>query len=332
MSTSEPLLSVENLCVEFKTRAGIARVLDGVDLSLREGETLGVVGESGCGKSMTALSIMQLVPNPPGQIVNGSIKFLNEELVGSDAKRMRALRGNRISMIFQEPMTSLNPVFTIGNQIAETIRIHEGLSTGAALERAVDMLKAVRIPAAEQRVHEFPHQLSGGMRQRVMIAMALACRPDVLIADEPTTALDVTVQAQIFDLLVDLQKENGTAIILITHNIGAIAEMADRVAVMYAGRKIEEGPVDAILNNPKHPYTHGLIACVPHLDVDDTSVDTDLAEIPGIVPAILKLGVGCAFAPRCQHAMDRCRLEQPASTEVEQGHSVRCFLHDREAQ
>jgi peptide/nickel transport system ATP-binding protein len=332
MSTAEALLSVENLCVEFKTRAGIARVLDGVDLSLREGETLGVVGESGCGKSMTALSIMQLVPNPPGQIVNGSIKFLNEELVGSDAKRMRALRGNRISMIFQEPMTSLNPVFTIGNQIAETIRIHEGLSTGAALERAVDMLKAVRIPAAEQRVHEFPHQLSGGMRQRVMIAMALACRPDVLIADEPTTALDVTVQAQIFDLLVDLQKENGTAIILITHNIGAIAEMADRVAVMYAGRKIEEGPVDAILNNPKHPYTHGLIACVPHLDVDDTSVDTDLAEIPGIVPAILKLGVGCAFAPRCQHAMDRCRLEQPAPTEVEQGHSVRCFLHDREAQ
>ncbi len=332
MSNSEPLLSVESLCVEFKTRAGVARVLDGVDLSLRKGETLGVVGESGCGKSMTALSIMQLVPNPPGRIVDGSIKFQNEELVGSEAKRMRALRGNRISMIFQEPMTSLNPVFTIGDQIAETIRIHEGLSTSAALERAVDMLKAVRIPAAEQRVHEFPHQLSGGMRQRVMIAMALACRPDVLIADEPTTALDVTVQAQIFDLLVDLQKETGTAIILITHNIGAIAEMADRVAVMYAGRKIEEGPVDAILNNPQHPYTRGLISCVPHLDVDDASIDADLAEIPGIVPAILKLGVGCAFAPRCQHAMDRCRLEQPASTEVEQGHSVRCFLHDQGAQ
>ena len=332
MSISEPLLSVENLCVEFKTRAGIARVLDGVDLSLRKGETLGVVGESGCGKSMTALSIMQLVPNPPGQIVDGSIKFQNEELIGCEAKRMRALRGNRISMIFQEPMTSLNPVFTIGDQIAETIRIHEGLSTSAALERAVDMLKAVRIPAAEQRVHEFPHQLSGGMRQRVMIAMALACRPDVLIADEPTTALDVTVQAQIFDLLVDLQKETGTAIILITHNIGAIAEMADRVAVMYAGRKIEEGPVDAILDNPQHPYTRGLIACVPHLDVDDTSVDTDLAEIPGIVPAILKLGVGCAFAPRCQHVMDRCRLQRPVSTEVELGHTVRCFLHDQGAQ
>jgi peptide/nickel transport system ATP-binding protein len=320
----QPILSVENLCVEFKTRSGTARVLDGVDLTLAQGETLGIVGESGCGKSMTALSIMRLVPSPPGRIVAGTISLRGEPLLAASDHRMRQLRGNRISMIFQEPMTSLNPVFTIGDQIAEAVRLHEPVSRREAQARAVDMLKAVRLPDPGQRVHDYPHQLSGGMRQRVMIAMALACKPDVLIADEPTTALDVTVQAQIFDLLSDLKRQNGTSIILITHNIGAVAEMADRVAVMYAGRKIEEGPVASVLTNPQHPYTRGLIACVPHLD---SGGDADLAEIPGMVPSILKLGAGCAFAPRCAHAMDRCRVEQPATTAANAAHTVRCFLH-----
>ena len=325
MTDSEPILRVDNLCVEFKTRAGTARVLDGVDLTLAQGETLGIVGESGCGKSMTALSIMRLVPTPPGRIVEGQINLRGEELLTVSDQRMRELRGNRVSMIFQEPMTSLNPVFTIGDQISEAVRLHEAISRAAAAAKAVEMLRVVRIPDAEQRVHDYPHQLSGGMRQRVMIAMALVCRPDVLIADEPTTALDVTVQAQIFDLLSDLKQRSGTSIILITHNIGAIAEMADRVAVMYAGRKVEEGPVASVLTNPQHPYTRGLIACVPHLH--DGEMDTDLAEIPGMVPSILKLGMGCAFAPRCTHAMDRCRVEQPSVTPVTGTHSVRCFLH-----
>jgi peptide/nickel transport system ATP-binding protein len=325
MTASDPILRVENLCVEFKTRAGTARVLDGVDLTLAQGETLGIVGESGCGKSMTALSIMRLVPTPPGRIVEGHISLRGEQLLTATDQRMRALRGNRISMIFQEPMTSLNPVFTIGDQIAEAVRLHEPISSAAAAAKAIEMLRVVRIPDPEQRVRDYPHQLSGGMRQRVMIAMALACKPDVLIADEPTTALDVTVQAQIFDLLSDLKRQNGTSIILITHNIGAIAEMADRVAVMYAGRKVEEGPTAEVLANPQHPYTRGLIACVPHLH--DGEMDADLAEIPGMVPSILKLGSGCAFAPRCANVMDRCRIEQPAATPISAAHSVRCFLH-----
>lgn len=320
------ILNIRNLCVEFRTRGGTARVLDGVDLQLGAGETLGIVGESGCGKSMTALSIMRLVPSPPGAIVDGSIRFRGDDLRHVDEAHMRRIRGNRISMIFQEPMSSLNPVFTVGDQIAETVRLHEGLSARAARSKAVEMLRAVRIPDPERRAAEFPHQLSGGMRQRVMIAMALACRPDILIADEPTTALDVTVQAQIFDLLSELKERHGTAIILITHNIGAVAQMADRVAVMYAGRKIEEGPVDAVLSNPKHPYTRGLIACVPHLDGSDTN--GDLAEIPGMVPSILKLGQGCAFAPRCANAMDRCLISQPTANELAPRHMVRCFLHE----
>lgn len=327
MTDNGPILRVKNLCVEFKSRAGTARVLDGVDLTLAQGETLGIVGESGCGKSMTALSIMRLVPTPPGRIVEGTINLRGEELLTASEQRMRQLRGNRISMIFQEPMTSLNPVFSIGDQIAEAVRLHEPISGAAAAAKAVEMLRSVRIPDAEQRVHDYPHQLSGGMRQRVMIAMALVCRPDVLIADEPTTALDVTVQAQIFDLLSDLKQRNGTSIILITHNIGAIAEMADRVAVMYAGRKVEEGPVASVLTNPQHPYTRGLIACVPHLHDGEAEMDADLPEIPGMVPSILKLGMGCAFAPRCTSAMDRCRVEQPSATPVTGTHSVRCFLH-----
>ena len=253
MSESEALLSVSDVVVDFNTRHGKARVLDHVTLSLNSGEILGVVGESGCGKSMTALSIMGLVPNPPGKVTSGSIKLAGRELVGIRPEDMRDIRGKEIGMIFQEPMSSLNPVFTVGDQIAESVRLHESVSNRAAMDRAVEMLRAVKIPEAEARAKAYPHQLSGGMRQRVMIAIALACRPRVLIADEPTTALDATVQAQIFDLLQDLQRDMGTAIIMITHDMGAIAEMADQVAVMYAGRVIEQGSVDVVLSNPQHP-------------------------------------------------------------------------------
>ena len=252
---SAPLLELSDVEVEFRTRDGIARVLDRVGFSLSAGATLGIVGESGCGKSMTALTIMRLVPQPPGRIAGGTIRLDGEDLLAATEARMREIRGNEVSMVFQEPMTSLNPVFSVGDQIAETVRLHQGLSKRAALDRAVEMLAAVGIPVPERRVREYPHQLSGGMRQRVMIAIGLACGPRVLIADEPTTALDVTVQAQIFDLLVDLKERTGTSIILITHDMGAIAEMAERVVVMYAGRIVEEGPVDVILEDPLHPYT-----------------------------------------------------------------------------
>jgi len=327
VSEQRPLLEVEGLRVEFKTRNGIARVIDDLHLSVMPGETLGVVGESGCGKSMTALSIMGLVPIPPGRIAAGKIMLDGEDLLQVSESRMREVRGNEISMIFQEPMTSLNPVYSVGNQIAETARLHEGLSARAARDRAVEMLHAVGIPAPDKRVDEFPHQLSGGMRQRVMIAMALTCKPRVLIADEPTTALDVTVQAQIFDLLQDLQEQTGTAIILITHDMGAIAEMAHRAMVMYAGRKIEQASVDEILTNPKHPYTQGLIACVPHMTSNPNPEPARLQEIPGVVPAMTALGKGCPFAPRCAHAMDQCRSQMPNIETVDENHLAACHLN-----
>ena len=327
MSEQRPLLEVEGLRVEFKTRNGIARVIDDLHLSVMPGETLGVVGESGCGKSMTALSIMGLVPIPPGRIAAGKIMLDGEDLLQVSESRMREVRGNEISMIFQEPMTSLNPVYSVGNQIAETARLHEGLSARAARDRAVEMLHAVGIPAPEKRVDEFPHQLSGGMRQRVMIAMALPCKPRVLIADEPTTALDVTVQAQIFDLLQDLQEQTGTAIILITHDMGAIAEMAQRAMVMYAGRKIEQASVDEILTNPKHPYTQGLIACVPHMTSNPDPEPARLQEIPGVVPAMTALGKGCPFAPRCAYVMDRCRSQMPNIETVDENHLAACHMN-----
>ena len=308
---STPLLELRDVEVEFRTRHGVARVLDRVGFSLPAGSTLGIVGESGCGKSMTALTIMRLVPQPPGRIAGGSILLDGENLLAATEERMREIRGNEVSMVFQEPMTSLNPVFPVGEQIAETVRLHQGLGRRAALERAVEMLAAVGIPAPERRVREYPHQLSGGMRQRVMVAIGLACGPRVLIADEPTTALDVTVQAQIFDLLVDLKERTGTSIILITHDMGAIAEMADRVVVMYAGRIVEEAPVERILEDPLHPYTRGLITCVPHLEERPSPERRPLAEIAGMVPALTALGRGCAFAPRCAHAIDRCRREAP---------------------
>jgi oligopeptide/dipeptide ABC transporter ATP-binding protein len=329
MSPPAPLLEIDDLRVEFKTRGGITRVIDNLGISLMPGETLGVVGESGCGKSMTALSIMGLVPIPPGRVARGRIRLDGEDLLAAKEARMRQVRGNEISMIFQEPMTSLNPVYSVGNQIAETALLHEGLSRKEAKDRAVEMLYAVGIPAPEKRVNEFPHQMSGGMRQRVMIAMALTCRPRVLIADEPTTALDVTVQAQIFDLLRELQEQTGTAIILITHDMGAIAEMAHRAMVMYAGRKIEEAPVEQILTDPRHPYTRGLIACVPHMTRDPEPEPPPLKEIPGVVPAMTSLGRGCPFAPRCEHADDRCRAEMPATRSIAEAHLAACWLSER---
>ncbi len=330
MTVAQPLLEIEGLRVEFDTRDGVARVIDDLDISLMAGEVLGIVGESGCGKSMTALSILGLVPVPPGRIAAGSIRLDGEDLLRVSERRLREVRGNEISMIFQEPMTSLNPVFSIGDQIAETIILHENSSKAEAWNRAVKMLEAVGIPAAEQRAREYPHQMSGGMRQRVMIAMALACQPRVLIADEPTTALDVTVQAQIFDLLSDLRDDTGAAIILITHDMGVIAEMTERVVVMYAGRKVEDGPVAEILGRPLHPYTIGLIACVPHLHVNPPLERPPLLEIPGVVPSMTKLGQGCPFAPRCEHAMDKCRAEMPPRLNVSAQHNVACWLVEGE--
>ena len=321
-----PLLSVGDVVVDFRTRAGAARVLDHVSLDVAAGEVLGIVGESGCGKSMTALSIMGLVPNPPGKVTSGSIRLEGRELVGLSERELCDIRGRDIGMIFQEPMSSLNPVLTVGEQIAESVRLHEGAGKRAAMARAVEMLRAVEIPEAEMRARAYPHQLSGGMRQRVMIAIALACRPRVLIADEPTTALDATVQAQIFDLLQDLQRDTGTAIILITHDMGAIAELADRVAVMYAGRVVEKGAVRTVLSHPEHPYTQGLITCVPHLEPDPPPERAPLPEIPGVVPALTALGRGCAFAPRCPARIDRCTAEKPPLEETEGGHLAACWV------
>jgi peptide/nickel transport system ATP-binding protein len=319
------MLKIKDLVVDFKTRAGNARVLNHVSLELMNGEILGIVGESGCGKSMTALSVMGLVPSPPGNVTGGSISLEGEELTTASNKRMREIRGGIISMIFQEPMTSLNPVFKVGDQIAECVLLHEDVTNAEAWQRAVEMLTKVGIPEPEIRANSYPHELSGGMRQRVMIAMALSCHPRVLIADEPTTALDVTVQAQIFDLLKDLQKETGTAIIMITHDMGAIAELADRVAVMYAGHIIESGPTNEILTNPQHPYTRGLIACVPHLEEDPSELRPYLSEIKGVVPSLTDLGKGCAFADRCAYKTPECEVQQPLIEAVAEGHSVACY-------
>jgi peptide/nickel transport system ATP-binding protein len=325
-----PLLDVRGLSVEFQTRGGVARVLESVSFSLGHGETLGLVGESGCGKSMTALAVMRLIPDPPGRITEGELLFDGTDLMTLDDRAMRQIRGNRVSMIFQEPMTSLNPLYTVGEQIAEAVRLHQRVDRAAATERAVQMLEAVGIPAARRRVGEYPHQFSGGMRQRVMIAMALACNPGVLIADEPTTALDVTVQAQIFDLISDLRERTGTAVILITHDMGAIAEMADRVAVMYAGRIVEEGTVAEVLEQPLHPYTQGLIACAPGRRT--AAWGEPLEEIRGTVPSLLERRGGCAFADRCKHVMPKCRIALPAETVLDGGRRrVLCWLHADEA-
>jgi peptide/nickel transport system ATP-binding protein len=321
----ETVLDVKNLKTVFFTNSGLFKAVDDVSFSVRRGETLAIVGESGCGKSVTALSIMRLVPDPPGRIVGGSVTLEGTELLGLDEDKMRAIRGNRISMIFQEPMTSLNPVMRIGDQITEAVRLHRNTTRKEAWAKAVEMLRLVRIPEPERRATEYPHQLSGGMRQRAMIAMALACRPALLIADEPTTALDVTIQAQILALILELQRELGTGLILITHDLGVVAQTAQRVIVMYAGKKVEEASVEALFENPRHPYTRGLMASMPAVLSFGSKADARLVEIPGMVPSLTNLPPGCAFAPRCPLAIDRCRAEYPPLQDWGDNHFAACW-------
>lgn len=308
---SDTILDVKNLRVEFNTRDGIVPVLDNLSFSLDRGERIGFVGESGCGKSMTALALMGLLPSI-GRVASGQILFKGQDIVNASTKRMQDIRGNEISMIFQEPMTSLNPVFTIGSQIAEVLHRHRNMDKSEALKTAVDLLDAVKIPDARNRIASYPHQMSGGQRQRVMIAIALACEPEILIADEPTTALDVTVQAEIFDLLRDIGVQTNTAMILITHDMGAVRQMAQRMLVMYAGRKVEEGTVDQIIKSPRHPYTKGLISCVPHIRKGADRLPNTLPEIDGIVPDITSFGKDqCLFAPRCERLTQQCLDRKP---------------------
>jgi oligopeptide/dipeptide ABC transporter ATP-binding protein len=321
----DSVLKIEGLCVDFETRRGTIRVLDHINLKVNPGESLGVVGESGCGKSMTALSVMRLIPSPPGRISAGRVFLKEKNLLDISEKQMRDVRGNEISMIFQEPMTSLNPVFKVGMQISENIQRHQGVQKSEAKDRAVEMMRAVRIPAARRRIRQYPHELSGGMRQRVMIAMALSCEPSVLIADEPTTALDVTVQAQIFDLLQDIKERMNTAIILITHDMGVIAEVTQRVIVMYAGHKVEEGPVREIIDNPQHPYTQGLIGCAPHIKTDPGQVREELNEISGVVPDLSLLDGKCPFRPRCSKVLPQCSEQMPSEMKAGENHLVTCW-------
>jgi oligopeptide/dipeptide ABC transporter ATP-binding protein len=331
---SAPVLEVEDLRTEFRTPAGPVRAVDGVSFTVRGGETLCIVGESGCGKSVTSLSILRLVPDPPGRIVGGRVRFGGRDLLALPESEMERIRGNEISMIFQEPMTSLNPLHTVGRQVSEAIALHAGLSRREARAKAVEMLRGVSIPDPERRASAYPHQLSGGMRQRVMIAMALSCTPKVLIADEPTTALDVTIQAQILDLIRDQQRRLGTAVVLITHDMGVVAETADRVVVMYAGRKVEEAGAADLFERAAHPYTRGLLGSIPHLDDAARSRGARrprLNEIKGTVPSLARLPPGCSFAPRCAFADDRCREASPPIAPHRPGHLVACWHAERVA-
>ncbi|HQZ98178.1 MAG TPA: ABC transporter ATP-binding protein [Pyrinomonadaceae bacterium] len=321
------LLEVTNLRTQFPTRAGLVKSVDGVSFSIGEGELLGLVGESGCGKSITALSIMRLI-SKPGKITSGSIKFKGEDLTTATDERLREIRGNDIAMIFQDPMTSLNPVFTVGEQIAEALRLHRKLDKKKAWEAAIQAMREVSIPSPERRVNDYPHQLSGGMRQRVMIAMALACDPDLLIADEPTTALDVTIQAQILELLNELRRSRKLAILLITHDLGVVAEVADRVCVMYTGKIVEESGVNELFEDPKHPYTRGLLRSVPKLTDAGTAKAVRLQTIEGTVPSPTNLPFGCHFAPRCEQRMEICVEGEIPLTPLPNGVKVRCVLHD----
>ena len=318
----EPLLQITNLKTYFYTDEGVSRAVDGMDLQLNRGKTLGVIGESGCGKSVTALSLMQLIPRPPGKIIDGQVWFKGENLLTKSTAEMRAIRGDDIAMIFQEPMTSLNPVFTIGNQICESIIQHQKLEKTAAREKAIDSLRSVGIPSPEKRINEYPHQMSGGMRQRAMIAMALACEPDLLIADEPTTALDVTIQAQILELMRRIKDEMGMAMMMITHDLGVVAEVADDVVVAYAGKAVEYADVISIFKKPHHPYTRALYDSIPRLT--DTR-KRRLEVIHGVVPNPLHFPSGCRFHPRCKFAKDFCKTEEPTLQTVASGHKVRCF-------
>jgi peptide/nickel transport system ATP-binding protein len=324
------LLEVENLQTHFRTPDGVNRAVDGLTFQVEAGETVAIVGESGCGKSVTSMSILRLIPEPPGKIA-GSIRFDGRELLDIPEHEMRDIRGNDISMIFQEPMTSLNPVLTVGRQIGETLRLHQGLDRRAAEKRAIEMLALVGIPDARRRAADYPHALSGGMRQRVMIAIALACNPKLLIADEPTTALDVTIQAQILDLMRDLKVRVGAAIMLITHDLGVVAEVAEQVVVMYAGRKVEEASVRDLFRKPRHPYTQGLLGAVPKLGSSLDGTATRLSEIPGVVPSFTGRIAGCVFAARCAFATDLCRESAPALEEKAPGHLAACHYAERTA-
>jgi peptide/nickel transport system ATP-binding protein len=322
----EALLDIRGLKTHFKTDDGMVRAVDGVDLTVGRGETLSVVGESGCGKTVTAMTVLKLIAMPPGQIVAGSILWKGRDLVPLDADEMRHIRSREIAIVFQEPMTSLNPVYAVGDQIAEVVRLHQGLNRREAMDRAVEMLRLVHVPAPERRVRDYPHQLSGGMRQRVMIAMALACSPELLIADEPTTALDVTIQAQILDLLTEMKSRFGMAIMLITHAMGVVAETAQRVVVMYAGRVVEEAPVEELFAHPLHPYTQGLIRSIPRLDATNGRKHR-LEAISGTVPSLLDPPPGCRFAPRCKFATAACTAAVPDLRTIDRDHKVACILY-----
>ncbi|WCH46838.1 ABC transporter ATP-binding protein [Lysinibacillus sp. FSL K6-1151] len=322
------VLEVKNLQTYFYSSEGVAKAVDGVSFILQKGETLGIVGESGCGKSMTSLSLLRLVPSPPGKIINGEIFLNNTDILKLSDEELRKIRGNKISMIFQEPMTSLNPVLSVGEQIAESIRLHQGLSRKEAWQKAVDMIRLVGIPAPEKRAKQEPYQLSGGMRQRIMIAMALACTPDVLIADEPTTALDVTIQAQIIEIIQNLQKQLGMSIIFITHDLGVVAEICDKIAVMYAGQIVEEGTTESLFEKPLHPYTNGLIQSLPKLYEEQE----ELSTIHGTVPSPYNYPVGCRYAERCPFATDLCHEQQPELMTVEHEKKVRCWMYSNEWQ
>ncbi len=321
---TEPLLDIRGLKTHFRTDDGMVRAVDGVDIAIHPGETVGIVGESGCGKTVTAMSVLKLIAMPPGEFVSGEILWRGRNLIPLSRDDMNEIRAKEIAIVFQEPMTSLNPVYSVGEQIAEVIRRHEGLGRKAALDRAAEMLALVQIPNPQRRVHDYPHQFSGGMRQRVMIAMALSCNPTLLIADEPTTALDVTIQAQILDLLAEMKERLGMAIMLITHAMGVVAETCQRVVVMYAGKVVEEAPVDRLFANPRHPYTQGLIRSIPRLD--RVGAKERLEAIPGVVPSLLVPPPGCRFAPRCRFATEACLAEIPPLKEVEPGHFVSCIL------
>ncbi|MDC3412281.1 ABC transporter ATP-binding protein [Aquibacillus sp. 3ASR75-11] len=324
MKDETPILQVKQLHTHFFSKSGVVKAVDGVNFDIKPGETLGIVGESGSGKSITAMSIMRLIPSPPGKIVNGEVLFKGEDLLKKSEKQMRKIRGKEISMIFQDPMTSLNPVLTVEKQMIETILTHENMNKSQARERAVELMDLVGIPESRNRLKNYPHEFSGGMRQRVMIAMALACNPEVLIADEPTTALDVTIQAQILELLNKLQKELGMAIVMITHDLGVVAEVCDRVMVMYAGKPVEFTEANSLFANPKHPYTWGLMNSIPKI----TSKKEKLEAIEGAPPDLRALPQGCSFAPRCKHAMEQCLTIDPSITKVEESHHVRCLLYE----
>jgi peptide/nickel transport system ATP-binding protein len=324
---AEALLDIRGLKTHFRTEDGWVRAVDGVDVTVARGETVGIVGESGCGKTVTAMTVMKLIAMPPGKIVEGQILWQGRDLVPASAEEMRKIRSKEIGIIFQEPMTSLNPVYTVGDQIAETVRLHEGLSRKEAKNRAIEMLRLVNIPTPERRVNDYPHQFSGGMRQRVMIAMALSCSPKLLIADEPTTALDVTIQAQILDLLAEMRERLGMAIMMITHDMGVVAETTHRVVVMYAGRVVEEATAEQLFGDPKHPYTQGLIRSIPRIDTAAEHKER-LEAIAGVVPSLLTPPPGCRFAPRCKFASAKCTEAMPQLQEVAPGHKVACVLYD----